>query len=242
MAAADLVVTALYFAFLDWALYAPKLQRMFARSRGSNSTCEIQQIVRKNLKTLTFPEKSASMDSPTTTTIAERRKSMFQKTRAIALVSSLALTIVQVAVRVERALSNIIPGTACAVIAVLTPVIQRFLPSQNQVVTEMKEIAAPLAEWCFLCLFASIGMSANLRQALRSGPSCLLFSLTALMVHVVICFSGSLRMGSRLEDVLVASNDAVDGGDRLGCGRLRRRYHNWSDNVSYPSRVCLREE
>jgi uncharacterized membrane protein len=211
MAAADLVVMALYFAFLDWALYSPRLQRLFGR-RGSNAEQEQEskQLVQRELESKST-ETSASTESPTTTTIAQRRGSLFQKTRAIVLVSGLALTIVQVAVRVERALSNIIPGTACAVIAVLTPVIQRFLPSKNQLVTEMKEVAAPLAEWCFLCLFASIGMSANLGQALRSGPSCLLFSLTALIVHVVIVFSGSLRIGSRLEDVLVASNAAVGG-------------------------------
>jgi uncharacterized membrane protein len=211
MAAADLVVMALYFAFLDWALYAPRLQRWFAHRRGSNSEEEVNRIVQEKLKTINFTETSAPRDSPTATTTTQSWKSLFQKTRAIVLVSGLALTIVQVAVRVERALSNVIPGTACAVIAVVTPVIQRFLPSQNQLVTDMKEVAAPLAEWCFLCLFASIGMSANLGQALRSGPSCLFFSLTALMVHVVICFSGSLRMGSRLEDVLVASNAAVGG-------------------------------
>jgi uncharacterized membrane protein len=211
MAAADLVVMALYFAFLDWALYSPRLQRWYGR-RGYNNAEEghTKQPVQRELESKST-ETSASMDSPTTTTIAQRLGSLFQRTRAIVLVSGLALTIVQVAVRVERALSNVIPGTACAVIAVLTPAIQRVLPSQNHFVTEMKEIATPLAEWCFLCLFASIGMSANLGQALRSGPSCLLFSLTALMVHVVIVFSGSLRMGSRLEDVLVASNAAVGG-------------------------------
>jgi uncharacterized membrane protein len=212
MAAADLVVMALYFAFLDWALYSPRLQRLFGRGgqKHVEEEEESKQTVQIDLES-NYAGTSKPMDSPTTTTTAQRRVSLFQKTRAIVLVSGLALAIVQVAVRVERAVSNIIPGTACAVIAVLTPVIQRFLPSQNQLVTEMKEVAAPLAEWCFLCLFASIGMSANLGQALRSGPSCLLFSLTALMVHVVIVFSGSLRIGSRLEDVLVASNAAVGG-------------------------------
>jgi uncharacterized membrane protein len=213
MAAADLVVMALYFAFLDWALYSPRLFRLFGRPSYKNS--EKEDETKQPLETeleANLVETSAPIESPpTTTTIAQRFGSLFQKTRAIVLVSGLALAIVQVAVRVERTLSNIIPGTACAAIAVLTPGIQRFLPSQNQLVTEMKEVAAPLAEWCFLCLFASIGMSANLGQALRSGPSCLLFSLTALMVHVVIVFSGSLRIGSRLEDVLVASNAAVGG-------------------------------
>lgn len=212
MAAADLVVMALYFAFLDWALYSPRLQRWYGRRGYTNAEekNETKRPVHRELES-SSTETSVSMDSPTTTTIAQRCASLFQRTRATVLVSGLALAIVQVAVRVERSISNVIPGTACAVIAVLTPLIQRFLPSQNQLVTEMKEVAAPLAEWCFLCLFASIGMSANLGQALRSGPSCLLFSLFALMVHVVIVFSGSLRIGSRLEDVLVASNAAVGG-------------------------------
>jgi uncharacterized membrane protein len=212
MAAADLVVMALYFAFLDWALYSPRLQRLYARGRQNNTEVEeTKQLLQRELETTSTETSTSKESASATTTIAQRWGSLFQNMRAIVLVSGLALTIVQVAVRVERALSNIIPGTACAVIAVLTPLIQRLLPSQNQLVTEMKEVAAPLAEWCFLCLFASIGMSANLGQALRSGPSCLLFSLTALMVHVVIVFSGSLRIGSRLEDVLVASNAAVGG-------------------------------
>jgi uncharacterized membrane protein len=209
MAAADLIVMALYFAFLDWALYSPRLQRWYG-SRGYNEETTDSPLVQRELET-TSTEASSSKDAPTTTTLAQRLGSLFRTTQAIVLVSSLALAIVQVAVRLERALSDIIPGTACAVIAAVTPVIQRCLPSQNQLVKEMRKVAAPLAEWCFLCLFASIGMSANLGEACRSGPSCLFFSLTALMVHVVFVFAGSLRIGGRLEDVLVASNAAVGG-------------------------------
>lgn len=210
MAAADLVLMALYFAFLDGALRSPQLQKWYANRRGH--VVDEQQV-----ETLLWKDVNTTHSLPTTSLedaaprLKDRPLSFVEQTPAILLVSSLALTIVQVAARVERTVSHIAPGTACAVIAAITPFIQRLLPS-NKLTRDMKDIAAPLAEGCFLCLFAAIGMSANLGQALRSGPSCLLFSLTALMVHVITVFAGTLWVGGmRLEDVLVASNAAVGG-------------------------------
>ena len=102
----------------------------------------------------------------------------------------------------------------------------------------MQDIALPLSEVMFHLLFASIGTSANLRQALQSGPACLAFSSLSLAIHIIITFGGcriirdwtwynnhtgkTRNRPSRLaasvepprmelEDVLIASNAAIGG-------------------------------
>jgi len=93
-------------------------------------------------------------------------------------------------------------------------------------------IAEPLSQLCFYSLFASIGMTADITTAVRDGPACLLFSLLALAVHMLVTLVGSWivrtysrrdRQSIQLEDVLVASNAAIGGPATAAafCGQIR---------------------
>ena len=94
-----------------------------------------------------------------------------------------------------------------------------------------------MSSYAFLFLFAAIGVSADIAEVLRSGPACLIFSLTALTVHGVVTLGGSFvfqrwfgtKKAShggriRLADVLVASNAAIGGPATAAafCGQVKQ--------------------
>ena len=205
MAAADLLVMAVYFAGLSVALRSSFLASLF---QGKDK-------LTKEETHATFQDES---DAGTTSEATETTQGFVLKVQAIGCVSVLGLLIVQASVAFEKLMAPILPGTACAAIAGLAPLVQRtLLNRRNSLAREMQTLARLLSEFCLQLLFASIGTSAKLGEALLRGPACLCFSLLALGVHITAAFAGSLlakrwfRLPLVLEDVLVASNAAIGG-------------------------------
>ena len=272
LATSDLIVMAIYFAFLTYALQSNYFRKLYATTNPTQATTRTntERIVDETETSLnddylkmksdivqTNPNKEGQVASDNTTSknVAmvnnkfddDDKMSWVAKIRAGVLVSSLALGIVRMANVVEDKIGRWIPGTACAVIAVVAPAINSFFEnrvSSNQTgeskttVTkeqrngigrrlwkDMQTMASPLSDVMFQLLFASIGTSANLRQALKSGPACLGFSSLALSLHILITFVGCRLVRSwrgifggllsgqsvQLEDVLIASNAAIGG-------------------------------
>lgn len=210
MAAADTFVMALYFAGMSLALKSDYLADKFKNDASSNGECNSSSSL-----------KQESLDSPLSTQPPTRREdvaSPAQELTGATLVAALAVAIVRISAIIEHFMAPILPGTACAAIATITPAVQRSLAARNSALTRaMQKTAGPLSEFTLLLFFASIGKCASLGRALRNGPSCVCFSLLALSVHSVIALTFSVRakrifqLRIKLEDVLVASNAAIGG-------------------------------
>jgi len=222
MAAADLMVMAVYFCFLTAALQSKPLVRLFDNQSHNQTMSDIVPVSdNMDIEVGDHNRKHVPKDRPL---------SRIQTAVAAISAASLAWIIVQIANRVEDKLAASIrmPGTACAVIALLTTIISRYAP-RNSLWINMQCVASPLSQVCFHLLFASIGMSANIGTALQAGPACLLFSMTALFIHVVVTLGGSLvckRILNRkieLQRVLVASNAAIGGPATAAafCGQVK---------------------
>ena len=223
MAAADLIVMAIYFAFLTAALQSKSLLKLFDTGKTTHS----KNKTSANDNADNEVEEQNRLPLPHNT-----RFSLTQTTVATVSVASLAFLIVQVANRVEDILASTIrlPGAACAVIAIVTTLLNQHAP-HKKTWKSMQRVAGPLSQICFYLLFASIGTTANVSNALQAGPACLWFSMTALIIHVVVTFGGSLLCKrvfySDLESqhVLVASNAAIGGPATAGtfCGQIKPR-------------------
>jgi uncharacterized membrane protein len=212
MAAADLLVMALYFAFLTAALQSSRLKTLFHNEQDLETETTNALTLLREAETDSLPLKNSFS---------------LQMVLATMLVAALSLGIVEIANRVEGILDPILPGTACAVICLLSTLVLRYMPRTPQFWRDFKSAAKPLSQICFHLLFASLGMSANLGQAFSvQGPACVWFSLTALLIHMFITLTGSLVLkrfiNIKLEHVLVASNAAIGGPATAAafCGQI----------------------
>ncbi|KAG7348415.1 DUF819 domain containing protein [Nitzschia inconspicua] len=139
--------------------------------------------------------------------------------------------IVQLANRMEDLMGKVVPGTACAVISVVAPLINTRV-NQKQWWIPFSAVSTVWSDFFFLSFFASIGVAANLSSALSMGPSCVLFSALALTIHVLgttfgcLFWKRFLRPNStmELEDVWIASNAAIGGPATAAafCNRMKR--------------------
>jgi uncharacterized membrane protein len=106
---------------------------------------------------------------------------------------------------------------------------------QHPIYQDVRRVSGALSTYCFLLVFAAMGMSMDVPAALRGGPACLLFSLASLLVHaaitlVVCCFLAWWQRSAqfpsdyivRWEDALIASNAAIGGPATAAafCGQL----------------------
>eukprot|EP00547_Thalassionema_nitzschioides_P003900 CAMPEP_0194199808 /NCGR_PEP_ID=MMETSP0156-20130528/682_1 /TAXON_ID=33649 /ORGANISM="Thalassionema nitzschioides, Strain L26-B" /LENGTH=224 /DNA_ID=CAMNT_0038924747 /DNA_START=616 /DNA_END=1287 /DNA_ORIENTATION=- len=202
MAAADLIVMASYFVWLTSAIQNQPLKKLFDEddyidTAKATSNEKVVEIRRDKEDEVMIPMKIFSICS----------------------VSAMACLVAKVASLIERLLNPLIPGTACGAIALLGVLIQKLMgKSKNKYWHLMQQAASPVASFAYLLFFASIGVSANLGQALKAGPACLLFSGTALAVHIIISVFGCSwwnkiykEKSLRLRHVLVASNAAIGG-------------------------------
>jgi uncharacterized membrane protein len=210
---ADLFTMAIYFSFLSWSLDWPWLLNKFRNDHGSTTAMSSAE-----------PGEHRSSSS----------QSQATNLRYIMLASFPLLLatfgIVQLANRFEDAVGRLVPGTACAAISVVAPVLNSLVMNRKW----WKPFSASATVWSdffFMSFFASIGIAANLSSALSMGPACLLFSAIALSVHVLLTIIGSIawkRLGAcdslELEDVWIASNAAIGGPATAAafCGRMRR--------------------
>jgi Protein of unknown function (DUF819) len=236
MASVDLVVMAVYFASLGSMLQSKTLKRWFgedpevhAESPPASSPSAAGQ---------------RSLDGAKRVPIVDRNRMQRWKSNGVGIVlaSALALHVVRLARFVERLLAPIVPGTACAFIAIAIPALQRFSITKRAAIwTNMQRVSRPLATYSFLWLFATIGMSVDIAETLREGPACLAFSIAALLGHMGVtllgCWllgwqqrhrrgltgeTGGIKSAIRLEEALIASNAAIGGPATAAafCGQL----------------------
>ena len=215
MAAADLVVMAVYFMFLSAASRSPWLHQLFPSRKeveGDDSNIEAsEQMVSTN--------KSAH-ESNVSTLVAS------------AGAISIAVGSVLVATQLERLTAAFlhVPGTMCAHLALMGIGFNRLVQciatrsersSVVGVLRKLPRVSPALSSMCFYLLFSAVGTSANLGRSMRGGPSALAFAFVALIVHSITVILGSwglLRLTTGIqqlrpgwEEVLTASNAAIGG-------------------------------
>jgi hypothetical protein len=130
-----------------------------------------------------------------------------------------------------------VPGTSCAVLAVIAPIINSWMQQRNMkqssnnnknnnnnnnnkmdsLFQTMTNVANPLSDFFFLTFFASLGLSIDLSTALMSfGPACIAFSMLALSIHVVGTLIGCwplARLSSSLYRQRKVNKSMVDNGE-----------------------------
>ena len=239
LATSDLIVMAIYFAFLTASLGSKYFRNLFsnqfsATTSYTNVPITSEPSFSKSQQLLTLSQSSAHKNQGLS------KQSIFpRKSKAFVLIGSMAFGIVHFANRMEQLVGRWIPGAACAVIAVVAPLFNNYFSAKNSPLwMEMQTIASPLSDLCFHWLFASIGTSANIQQALLTGPACLIFSSLALALHIGITFVGCYHAKRRLsltrmelEDVLIASNAAIGGPATAAafCSRMHGpRLRGWT--------------
>ncbi len=230
---ADLFTMAIYFSFLSSSLDWEWLVSKFA----SKKTTEQNSVDAKTKASGSLQNKD-KIDSTNQDDSMSSLKA-FSLTSIPLLMST--FYIVQVANRVETLLGRFVPGSACAFIALVAPLLNSLVQAKD-FWNPVSKAATIWSDFFFLSFFASIGVAANLSSALSMGPTCLLFSTIALIAHVLGTVSGCLlwkkvlTMISRrrdgdnipsldLEDVWIASNAAIGGPATAAafCGRMKKR-------------------
>ncbi len=217
MAAADLLVMAVYFGGLPALLSWGKLRRLFPGRQKE------------------FNEVFAN----------ENHADSFEEKRNVNMSLSFGLTvsvlvwfIVELSLIFERFTCHLIPGMCCAAVAVLGTIVRSLLdrlitvePGGGSILRQkmchgifnfernLKYFGPRMSDICFLLVFASIGTSANIGTALAHGLPCFVFAIFSLCVHILTIGIGSLAAMKifpslrylSLEEVLVASNAAIGG-------------------------------
>jgi uncharacterized membrane protein len=225
---------AIYFSFLSSSLDWEWLRSKFATAGATEQTNET--ILIETNETLESATKSQSANGAESCSESPTLKSFFFT--SIPLLTS-TFFVVQLANRVEDVVGRFIPGSACAVIAVVAPLLNSLVQAK-EFWTPFSRAASVWSDFFFLSFFASIGVAANLSSALSIGPACLLFSTIALTVHVLgtvfgcilwkklmamLTGGGSSTPSLDLEDVWIASNAAIGGPATAAafCGRMKKR-------------------
>lgn len=197
--AADLLAMALYYAVITALLSSTTLQSWFPRQ----TTAEEERDSKSRLIQTQPPP---------------------AKRRVVAVITSACLASGIVAI--SRACDNGVLGTECACIVALGALLSRLLPKalsrKSELLADINSVSNTMSDFCFQLLFAAIGASANLREAVRQGAwhsaSSFLFSAFALSVHLVITLLGSFgaarlfpRIPFGMDEVTVASNAGIGG-------------------------------
>jgi uncharacterized membrane protein len=215
---ADLFTMAIYFSFLSSSLDWDWLVSKFAREGAKKSTVNsdgpspCNDLDGKG----DTPRPPRTLNGAGTARSAEHTllgRNPSLRSMGLASIPLLLGTygIVRIANRVEGAVGRWIPGTSCAVIAVVAPLLNSFASANGGMWWKPFGAAAnPLSEFFFLSFFASIGIAANLSSALSMGPACLLFSAVALAVHVVGTVGGCLLWKQLVTRGLAAAIAAVE--------------------------------
>jgi len=196
MAAADLVVMAIYFCMLQTVSRSNWLQTLFPSkvSRGDVSSMGKEE---DDDATITSTKQSTHKHSITSSIVA----------------SFIALSSVLLATTLEQKVTSTfgIPGTMCAFLAMLGLIYQRLihyvisshqewrpgakpLSSFTHIISSLQgisKVAPALSNICFYLLFAAVGTAADLSSAIVGGPSALVFASLALAVHSITVVGGT---------------------------------------------------
>lgn len=198
MATADVLVMALYLSGLSLAVRSAGLRQWFGGSSSSSVSSSGDSM--------------STRFSPGPSTVA------FGTFPTAATCILLAWGIVNMSNRIEPVISSLIPGSACAIITLVTPLVQRVLLQTRLIDSGMlQSVSSRLFNYTFLLLFASMGMSISVPTVLQNAPVCFGFSCLALAVHSLVTLLGTKLYRSlvnpsvTLDDALMASNAAIGG-------------------------------
>mmetsp|Transcript_11064 Transcript_11064/g.18215 ORF Transcript_11064/g.18215 Transcript_11064/m.18215 type:complete len:526 (+) Transcript_11064:65-1642(+) len=222
LAAADLVVMAMYFSLLSFASKSTLLQSLFP-SRDVDYAKKIPI--------------SAVINGEGSSKKIETNASVGSSIIAVVLACFVSISAVLAATDLEKKINNVanIPGSMCAFLAIFGLIAERLIrvgltqmkkessTRTSHLVRTLEEVAVvspKLSNICFYLLFASVGTTADISSAIGSGPKALLFASLALLIHCAIVLVGTLVGGrlvrgilpqSTLQEVLTASNAAIGG-------------------------------
>lgn len=234
MAAADLLLMALYFAALTACHSSPKLHVLFSDGVACKAAAEINS--KEDLSILkNATEFHLAQHTQNECAIIRKDKlfAFIMKSGTSLFCIILALGIVALSNKCEKAMP-VLPGISCAFVALLSSgtrqILFRLKKRANKMIQKFvaatSKTSMALSSLCFSFLYASIGASANIEDALRHGSAAFLFALVALVVHAMVIGLSSFQynrlvqfLGSRLnrfkiksiqlEDILVASNSNI---------------------------------
>jgi hypothetical protein len=229
MAAADLLVMALYFVGLSAMLSVKKLKYVFPGRQwsGAKGGSELEDDINDPIYTSGH--------------IAMKDQRNHRLVGSAVLTIILVSSIVEASNTFEKYTSHLVPGLGCASVAVIGMFVNKILEiartkakrGKSQMAqfvsdfsNDLRQIGGPMSKLCFMALFAAIGISANLDKAMARGVSTLVFAILALLVHFLTIGLGSFSVmktmpklirGSitifplALEEILVSSNAAIGG-------------------------------
>ncbi|KAL3800799.1 hypothetical protein HJC23_001636 [Cyclotella cryptica] len=235
MAAADLVVMALYFAVLSAASKSSWMHKLFpSKSNGFDSMDRDKTI----------------SNTVTTMATSTTRGAVFNRLGATSMAISVAFSSVRLASQLEKIVSfrYNIPGTMCAFLALLGLSFNKLIANGIKVfeslttcsskpgrrsgfiravstyvsrtLQQIPVVGPVLCNLSFFFLFAAVGATADISSAIYGGPMALIFATVALMVHCVTLLLGSVissKIGGPMwpraswEEILTASNAAIGG-------------------------------
>ncbi len=215
MAAADLIVMALYFGILTKLMSWSRLYKWFPprekrevvvqNNNNNNNTLSLQKESHIIMNSLQEKEKKKM----------RIRYKNISKIPSILAMITVAWTIVEVSNILETYTSSFIPGMQCAFVALFGSIVNHFInhlsssssssrqqrKSNNgngvvvrffsQFKSDVCKFAPSLSDYCFYLLFATIGTSANLKKALTYGLPCIIFASMSLIIHIFTIFLGS---------------------------------------------------
>lgn len=185
MAAADLIVMAVYFGALTKLMSWSKLYRWFPPREVQKNTLSLQ----KESQIIELQEE-------------EMRNNKISKIPSVLAMITVAWTIVEVSNILETYTSSFVPGMQCLFVALLGNIVNHLINHLSsrqsngvrifsQFKSDVCKFAPPLSDYCFYLLFAAIGTSANLNEALTYGLPCIVFAMISLIIHIFTIFFGS---------------------------------------------------
>lgn len=232
MAAADLIIMAVYFGAMTKLMSWKGLQTWFPQRNCDN-------------------ENRTDMTQNSVECTDKDDKSSSTRIASTGIMSALAWLVVELSNILEKKSSKLVPGMGCAFVAIFGVLVNQVvvalarceIKSIKHVATkfskDMSAVAPRLSEFCFYLLFAAIGTSANLKEAMTHGLSCIYFASTSLMIHIFITFFGSMlsmRAGKdsrwlrrvfplSTNEICIASNAAI-GGASTAAALAGKSTHN----------------
>ena len=237
MATADLLVMAIYFGGLSAILSWKRLGLIFPGRHHIDTSMKYGDNDNSSAKTENGDKEvttHASIPIP-----KERSKSMVLSAIALFILTT---SIVELSILIEKGTARFIPGMGCASVAVLGTLTNKFLNNlcrddnddnhsgrfqlaASKFRSDLKTLGPSVSQYCFLALFGSIGISANLGSAISQSASSITLAILALVVHVMTIGAGSFAFMKLVpmnrytrkilplsaEEVLVSSNAGIGG-------------------------------
>ena len=214
MAAADLVVMAVYFGMLQVASRSIKLHKLFPSKLQVVDRSRVVEDDNVN-KVVVGHDHNDHIESTADHEDATIIPTQKQRITSMGIATSIALGSVTIATHLEQQVSSTlgIPGTMCAFLALFGITFERLihytinahqewkpganvkpLSSFTNVIKSLQyisKVSPILSNVCFHLLFAAVGTTANLSSAIVGGPKALGFASLALVVHSITVLVGT---------------------------------------------------